>query len=158
MKTICRKSILMLALLCSTFDVCAQTAAVEASNPNDVCAETWAKYQQANTLWKTGWGLFGVGLAAGAAGWTTFPMVSFTPGPHQSEEQKAARRGALAATLTVATVGSAMLISSVPCLIVGQVRRKSALRKLNQQCPNYQPSITFSVQSSQNGLGLAMQF
>ena len=62
MKTLFGKSILMLALLCSTFDVCAQTA-VEASNPNDVCAETWAKYQQANTLWKTGWGLFGVGLA-----------------------------------------------------------------------------------------------
>lgn len=153
MKTLFGKSILMLALLCSTFDVCAQTA-VEASNPNDVCAETWAKYQQANTLWKTGWGLFGVGLAAGAAGWTTFPMVSFASGPHQSEEQRAA----IAATLTVATVGSAMLVSSVPCLIVGQVRRKSALRKLNEQCPNYQPSVTFSIQSSPNGMGLAMQF
>ena len=157
MKTLFGKSILMLALLCSTFDVCAQTA-VEASNPNDVCAETWAKYQQANTLWKTGWGLFGVGLAAGAAGWTTIPMVSFTPGPRASEKQKAESRAAIAATLTVATVGSAMLISSVPCLIVGQVRRKAALRELNEKCPNDQPSVTFSIQSSPNGMGLAMQF
>jgi hypothetical protein len=54
-------------------------------------------------------------------------------------------------------VGLGSLITSIPCICVGQVERKKASSLYNQHCAA-EPPLTFSIQSSANGLGLAMQF
>lgn len=54
-------------------------------------------------------------------------------------------------------VGLGSLITSIPCICVGQVERKKASNLYNQHCAA-EPPLTFSIQSSANGLGLAMQF
>ena len=54
-------------------------------------------------------------------------------------------------------VGLGSLITSIPCICVGQVERKKATSLYNQHCAA-EPPLTFSIQSSANGLGLAMQF
>ena len=52
-------------------------------------------------------------------------------------------------------IGCGVFVASIPCIIVGQVQRKKALKIYNEQCADQTP-LTFSIQSSSNGLGLAM--
>ena len=130
---------------------------MQPAEPNEVCQQAWEKYHKGDVLWKTGWGLFVGGAVATAAGWGSFIPCSFGPGPDAPAEQKSKQTAAIAATLTIASVGSAAFVASIPCLIVGQVQRKKALKAYNEHCAD-QPPLTFSIQSSSNGLGLAMQF
>lgn len=55
-------------------------------------------------------------------------------------------------------VGGGITLASIPCLAVGQVRRKAAMNMYNEKCGSDQPILSFSLQTSSNGLGIAMQF
>ena len=125
-------------------------------NPNAACAEAWQNYQKANALWKTGWGLFGAGLGVGFIGGVMYPLGAF--GNSSSPTGNPAARAKGLSGFTFLLVGSAMIITSVPCLAVGQTRRKAALKAYNENCAPDQPVVSFYLQSSSNGLGIAMKF
>ena len=134
----------------------AQTAP-EAAVPNEVCAEAWNNYKKADTLWKTGWGLFGVGAALVPAGgilyWTSAFGIGSIPPDERDEKAYAGPR----AGLSLMGIGAGVLVASVPCLAVGQVRRKAAQNYYQERCSN-EPPLTFAIQASSNGIGLAMNF
>ena len=120
---------------------------VAPTNPNEACEQAWIKYQKADKLRKAGWGLFGAGggaliagtVTAGLGGYAVRPEVVFTG-------------------LSIAALGGGALTASIPCICVGHVRRKNALEEYNTHCGQAQEPLTFSVQASENGVGLAMTF
>lgn len=148
---------MLMLLVGMTLNIAHAQVVMQPSEPNEVCQQAWEKYHKGDVLWRTGWGLFVGGAVATAAGWGGFMTCSFGPGPNATAEQKSRQTAAIASTLTIASVGSAAFVASIPCLIVGQVQRKKAVKAYNEQCAD-QPPLTFSIQSSSQGLGLAMQF
>ena len=121
-----------------TLHIAQAQVVMQPANPNEACAEAWAKYHKGDVLWNTGWGLFGGGMIAGALGWTLFPIFSTALPPDAPQEQKNRKTAAIASTLTVATLGSAAFLASIPCLAVGQVRRKTAIKNYEEwNCESY---------------------
>ena len=153
------KKNLFVILLIAVFICPAMTAntLAQPANPNEVCQDAWTKYQKADALWKTGWGLFGAGLGVGVTGGIMYPLGAF--GNSSSPSGNPSANAVAVSGLTLLCVGGGMLTASVPCLIVGQVRRKSAKQIIETNCAQ-QPdaNIRFTIQNSSNGLGLAMQF
>ena len=124
-----KKSIIVLTLFaCVSLNMHAQVI-MKPSEPNEVCAQAWEKYHKGDVLWKTGWGLFVGGAVTSAVGWGTTCLFSATPGPQPTPKRIAVGR----TTLAIASIGSIALVSSVPCLIVGQVQRKKAIKAYNNE-------------------------
>jgi len=117
------------------------------------CEQIRLQYDKNDKLWKAGWGLFGIGsgltiLGGALAGYygNNPPLVNGV------EDYAVSDAGAV-----LMGVGLGSFITSIPCICVGQVERKKASSLYNQHCAA-EPPLTFSIQSSANGLGLAMQF
>ena len=128
------------------------------SDPNEACQQAWNDYRKADALWKTGWGLFGAGIGLTAFGATYGVLTGFGVGTFPPEKRTPEMYARPIAGWAICGVGSGMLIASVPCLAVGQVRRKAAKKIFDEQCGQEQPPLTFNIQSSSNGLGIAMRF
>ena len=73
-------------------------------------------------------------------------------------EGNPAARAAVKTDLALLGVGSGMVVASIPSLIVGQIRRKEALKTYNEACMSDRPAVLVSFQSSADGIGLAMRF
>lgn len=91
----------------------------------------------------------------GDAGGIMYPVGAFGNGSSSSGNQPA--NAVAVSGLTFIGVGAGLVTASVPCLIVGQVRRKTAMQMYKDNCST-EPSLTFSIQTSSNGLGMAMHF
>ena len=130
---------------------------LQPSKPNEVCAEAWEKYKKGDTLWKTGWGLFGAGAGLAVAGGVTGWLTGFGTSARPPEERDPSAYIAPKTGWALMGIGCGVFVASIPCIIVGQVRRKKALKIYNEQCEDQTP-LSFSIQSSSNGLGLAMSF
>lgn len=124
-------------------------------NPSAACAEAWKKYQKADALSKTGWGLFGAGLGVGIAGSVLYPIGAF--GASSEPGGNAAGKRAAISGITLLCVGSGAVVASIPCLAVGYTKRKAALKEYQDKCGEVQ-QLSFYLQSSSNGVGLAMRF
>lgn len=149
-----KKSIIVLMLFaCVSLNMHAQVI-MKPSEPNEVCAQAWEKYHKGDVLWKTGWGLFGAGGAIAIAGGITFGVTGYA---RVDPEGRHVFNPTPLIGYSVFAVGAGMFVASIPCVIVGQVQRKSASKEYNENCTDQTP-LTFSIQSSANGLGLAMQF
>ena len=121
--------------------------------PEVSCEQIRLQYDKNDKLWKAGWGLFGIGggltiLGGALAGYYS----NHPPLVNGVENYAVSDAGAV-----LMGVGLGSLITSIPCICVGQVERKKASSLYNQHCAA-EPPLTFSIQSSANGLGLAMQF
>ena len=112
------------------------------------CEQINSYYRNNNALWKAGWGLFGSGIGLTVLG--TLFVLSPTSSKNASVFQKSG--------FALIGIGGGAGIASIPCLAVGQVRRKSAAKLYNEKCCSEQPILSFSLQTSSNGLGIAMQF
>ena len=125
----------------------------------ETCEQIKLNYKKANTLWKTGWGLFGAGLGLSVGGSVLWLTNANFGGALPPSEYKGTKRAAACDTgFAIMIIGCGMEIASIPCLAVGQVRRKESLRLYNEKCGSDQPILSFSLQTSSNGLGIAMQF
>ena len=121
--------------------------------PEVSCEQIRLQYDKNDKLWKAGWGLFGIGggltiLGGALAGYYS----NHPPLVNGVENYAVSDAGAV-----LMGVGLGSLITSIPCICVGQVERKKASNLYHQHCAA-EPPLTFSIQSSANGLGLAMQF
>ena len=115
------------------------------------CKQLNNYYKKNNALWKAGWGLFGSGIGTTVLGTLFVVIPMFSPTLSQNAP------GIEVSGFALIGIGSGVVIASIPCISVGQVRRKASYNLYNQQCADKTP-LTFSLQSSSNGLGLAMQF
>lgn len=123
----------------------------------ETCADIKINYKKADTLWKTGWGLFGAGMGLVLGGGIFAMCNMYTPEPEPLMENNP-RVSAFNIGFYTMIVGGGITLASIPCLAVGQVRRKAASKLYNEKCGSDQPILSFSLQTSSNGLGLAMQF
>lgn len=152
------KRLLVLMLVCSVaYSNMRAQVIMKPSEPNTVCAEAWEKYHKGDVLWKTGWGLFGVGGAMGIAGGVTGFITGFYGSAYPPEMRDPKASIAPLTGYAIMGIGCGLFVASIPCIVVGQVQRKKALEEYNGKCSDQTP-LTFSIQSSANGLGLAMQF
>ena len=122
----------------------------------ETCADIKINYKKANTLWKTGWGLFGGGLGLALGGGILWGCTLYHH--HGSYENYPMATANLTGFYTM-IAGAGITAASIPCLAVGQVRRKAAMNMYKERgCQQEQPLVQFSIQTSSNGLGLAMHF
>ncbi len=113
------------------------------------CPEAWTSYQKGTKLWKTGWGLFGGGCGISLAG-CIMACVGITT-------MDAPTYGLYISGCAIATAGDLMIAGSIPCLVVGSIKRNNTHHIYNQYCRTTTP-LTFQVQTSGNGIGIAMNF
>ncbi len=105
------------------------------------CYEAWQSHQSGKKLVKNGWAFFGVGLGCFVL---SIPLA-FAP---YSLYYDPILWGA----------GAGFLISSAVCLPIGYSRVHNSHEIYNAQCARKTASLEFGIQTSQNGIGLAMKF
>lgn len=115
------------------------------------CQVAWESYQKGNLLWKQGWALFGVGMGV---------MI---PGAALYSVGIAERYAELYIPGAVFLAsGSILTTASVPCLIVGGIKKYNSHNVYNDNCTARQQAfttpITFGITSGANGVGVAMNF
>ncbi len=105
------------------------------------CYEAWQSYQNGKKLVKNGWTFFGVGLGCFVVSiplmWAPYSLY-YDP--------------------ILWGAGAGFLISSVVCLPIGYARVNNSHEIFNAQCARKTAKLEFGIQSSQNGIGLAMKF
>ena len=125
------------------------------------CPEAWASYQKGTRLWKTGWGLFGAGLGSalligapmyfyGAA----YGLGSALAGANTTSHAAA---GCVVAGAFFMGAGSLMTSASIPLLIVGSIKRNNTHEVYNETCSR-RPALSLNLQTSADGIGLALKF
>ena len=121
----------------------------------ETCEQLRQNYHKADVLWKTGWGLFGAG-AAGSIVFGTLGYLSMWSG-HEPAPGKTSSPNLAPIFWPLFAICAGAVVASIPCLAVGQVNRKHNAKLYNRYCAD-QPPLTFSLQTSSNGLGLTMNF
>lgn len=116
--------------------------------PELSCEEIKINYSKGKVLWKTGWGLFGAGAAIAITG----GGLGLYYGRFHSNFKLADTGYAMIG------IGSGIFVASIPCLAIGQVHRRDASTMYNLKKCSPQTPLTFTLQSSAEGLGIAMQF
>lgn len=124
------------------------------------CPEAWQRYLQGNKLWKAGWGLLGAGIGIEmligvplyCAGWVNSVNDAVYYNSYSNYNAALVVSGA-----AFITIGSLMEAGSIPLLIVGGIRRNNTHEVYNASCakPN---TVSLNLQSSANGIGLALKF
>ena len=152
-----KKLFILVVLLGITLNATQAQQILKPAEPNEVCMEAWQNYRKADVLWKTGWGLFGAGMGLVLGGGIFAMCNMYTPEPEPLMENNP-RVSAFNIGFYTMIVGGGITLASIPCLAVGQVRRKEAANLYNTKCNPDQPILSFSLQTSSNGLGLAMHF
>lgn len=106
--------------------------------------QAYLKYMQGEQMIYAGWGTLGGGTLLWVTGTIIFCEVydwriRFNLGT------------------SMCTIGGSATIAGVPLLCVGYTRQKKAIRMFNEQ-NGQQPAVTLNLQTSQNGIGLALNF
>ena len=115
------------------------------------CPEAWGSYQKGESLAKSGAILLGCGLGSvlGGALWMGVGFGINNP----------KIRGLGYAGVALTSLGGGLLIpASIPCLVVGKVKMNNTHEVYNECCARQNKELTFGIQASQNGIGIAMNF
>lgn len=115
------------------------------------CPEAWGSYQKGVRLASCGVYLLysGIGCVAGGALWMGLGFGINDP----------KIRGLGYAGIVLASLGGGAFIpASIPCLVVGKVKMNNTHEIYNESCARQGNELTFGIQASQNGIGIAMNF
>lgn len=119
-----------------------------------VCVPAYNEFQKGHKLTIAGWSTFGAGGCLALTGSIILGCLGNKWGGSFGNE-------ALGISgLVFLGVGTIAIISSIPLLSVGYSKKHNAYNKYNEYCaPEVNKQyFTLNLQSSQNGLGLALQF
>ena len=119
------------------------------------CPDAWYSYQKGCSLWRTGWGLLGPGIGLFLAGSILMPLGAAS---YDARLFSDGGKGLLIAGSVIFAVGGAFMTASIPCLIVGGIKRNTSHKVYNESCAERQMAVTFGIQVSPSGLGVAMNF
>ena len=127
--------------------------------------KVYADYVKSKRLISAGWWTMGAGIVSMVAIGTgcmcandEWRSTSYGGYYRTSEE-------AITAGLSFISIGAAATAASIPVICVGHAKRKKVINSLNKDSyiannnsETTQPSVNLSLQSSQNGIGLALNF
>lgn len=122
------------------------------------CAAAYEAYEKANNLRQTGFKLLGAGIGVTAGGVTVLALGGILSGALESGFPMIPC-GVIGGVCTI--VGNGLLIGSIPCLVIGSVKKNKSYEVYNEICAPSSTNVTkleFNLQSSQDGLGIAMRF
>ncbi len=124
---------------------------------NSNCERAYQHNQKQQKLQKAGWGLFSSGLVITVAGATMLGLYHHAPSGDMREQIEAAGIG-----LTCIGPITTVLIS-VPMIIAADVNKRNAYKVYNTWCGYKEleqetSQLEFRLQSSHNGIGIAMSF
>lgn len=125
----------------------------------------YADYVKSKKLISAGWWTMGAGIVSMVAIGTgcmcandEWRSTSYGGYYRTSEE-------ALTAGISFLSIGAVATVASIPVICVGHAKRKKVINSLNKDSyiannnsETTQPSVNLSVQTSQNGIGLALNF
>jgi len=135
------------------------------------CQQAYESYMKGKKLRKAGWGLFAsgitfmgvgslfVGLAYGLAGpqHYTYTYSSKSGYSYSKNNDEDLFLGLCIPGAMLLGAGSSLFIASIPCIVIGTVRSNNSHEIYNANCAR-QTALEFGIQTSQNGIGLAMKF
>lgn len=104
-------------------------------------------FQSGYKCYQAGWGLFGAGLGMDLVGSLIF---AFAP-----EEGNAAM---LYSGIACLGIGAAAVLASVPTIFIGYARLNDGIDQFNMSQSGAAPQAYWTIQGSQNGIGLALHF
>jgi hypothetical protein len=104
-------------------------------------------FQNGYKCYQAGWGLFGAGLGMDLIG-----SIIIACGP---EEGNAAM---LYSGITCLGLGAAAFLASIPTIFIGYARLNDGIDMFNMAQAGAQPQAYWTIQGSQNGIGLALHF
>ena len=130
------------------------------------CMPAFTKYHKGQQMIAAGWSLFGLGLATTTIGGCLFMSEAWvgvvTSGlfyKNNPEKAKQVRLDFERSGIALTSIGVGMTISSVVLLPIGYKYSKQSVDIFNNQCsPQRQPIATLNLQSSSDGIGLAICF
>ena len=121
------------------------------------CQEAWEYYQSGCHLWSSGWKLFGCGL-----GFITCGAILCGVGNTlwwDNDINYNQWLGMYIPGAILLSAGSGCLAASVPCLIIGGIRRNNSHEEYNDHCARRNTAdITFGIKPAAGGIGIAMNF
>jgi hypothetical protein len=107
----------------------------------------YEKFQSGYKCYQAGWGLFGAGLGMDLIGSI---IIAFSP-----KEGSAAM---LYSGVACLGVGAAAILASVPTLFIGYARLDDGIDMFNHAQAAATSQAYWTIQGSQNGIGLALHF
>ena len=111
----------------------------------------WNQYRQGNALWGAGWAMFAVGLyTAGLGGIILAPSLVVSWFTNDGDEPVYLGTGLLVGGVALASAG-------IPCFVVGKWKKDHAHNIYNEEC-RQATNLELSLQTSSNGIGLALRF
>lgn len=122
------------------------------------CKEAYDYYESGVSLWSAGWKLFAMGCAftIGGAAWWCVGWYVYTP--YSSGSDWTTYRALTIGGCVLMGLGGLAVTGSVPCLIVGGIRKNNSHEVYNETCVRQQTAVEFGLQPSPGGLGLAIKF
>ena len=120
------------------------------------CQPAYEAFMKGAKLRKTGWQLLASGLPILTAG---IVLCGVGVGVGYEQGNKQLGDGLCVPGAIFIGVGTGLSIGSIPCLIVGSVKKNNSYEVYNEDCaPKPTATLDFRLQTSQNGIGLAMRF
>ena len=120
------------------------------------CQPAYEAFMKGAKLRKTGWQLLASGLPILTAG---IVLCGVGVGVGYEQGNKQLGDGLCVPGAILISVGTGLSIGSIPCLIVGSVKKNNSYEVYNEDCaPKPTATLDFRLQTSQNGIGLAMRF
>lgn len=128
--------------------------------------KVYADYVKSKRLISAGWWTMGAGIVS---------MVAIGTGCMCTRDEYYIRYDgygswrtsyeAIAAGISFLSIGAVATVASIPVICVGHAKRKNVINSLNKDSyiannnsETTQPSVNLSLQASQNGIGLALNF
>ena len=127
--------------------------------------KVYADYVKSKRLISAGWWTMGAGIVSMLTMGTGFVCANDEwrstsyGGYYRTSEE------AITAGIAFLSIGAVATVASIPVICVGHAKRKNVINSLNKDSyiannnsETTQPSVNLSVQASQNGIGLALNF
>lgn len=126
------------------------------------CQAAYMQFAKGQRMANAGWAFLGIGVAmdlgsAVCAGMYVYKTVDYCVNSSSSTKESELY-GYLASSIGLGVVGGAFELACVPLLVVGYHKMHSSVDVYNVSCSLAKTQPYWSIQSSKNGLGLALNF